>query len=278
MDNHKREAFLNGTAPLLVSTNGVAVKITKPSDWLQFIDGADARRGPVTMRLVHQHYQVGQTREVIEITLPDVFREPFDAWRTAAAHFGIDLGNVENVDANSCQFREATGSLIIIVTCDDFRRVRRELRDALKDILRRVRRKICNQLVVNRQVRREDEEIIDALRQMQVGDKRAHEPRFANASCQRKADGWKLALKIRHRWEFGFYDCERGGGVRRFAGRHDLRDAVEDFQRFMLRRAQTQPASNGVDVPIHRLPSGMLKKSCCPGLGGALGRFSIFKL
>src|SRR6266852_1551006 len=113
---------------------------------------------------------------------------------------------------------------------------------------------------------------------MQIGDERAHESRLADASGERKANGWKLAFKIRDRGILGVDDCKRGSHVRRFARRDDFRKAVQDYQRFVLRRTQTETTCNGVDVLVHCLSSGSPNKSCCPAFGGALGRFSIFKL
>ena len=60
--------------------------------------------------------------------------------------------------------------------------------DALEDIFRRVRREIGNELVVNRQVGRHDEKIIDAVREVQVADECAHEPGFADAGGQRETE------------------------------------------------------------------------------------------
>ncbi|MCY1460085.1 hypothetical protein D9M71_776140 [compost metagenome] len=72
----------------------------------------------------------------------------------------------------------------------------RELGDALKHVLRRVAREIGDQLVVDRQIRGQHEKVVDAVCQMQVGDKRAHQPGFTHTRGQRKAQGRKLALEI----------------------------------------------------------------------------------
>ena len=53
---------------------------------LQVIDGAQARRGAVAVRLVHQQHQVGQAGQVVKIALANVFRQPLDARCLAAAH------------------------------------------------------------------------------------------------------------------------------------------------------------------------------------------------
>ena len=73
----------------------------------------------------------------------------------------------------------------------------RELGDALEDVLRRVRREVGDQLVVDGQVRRQDEEVSDAVGQVQVGDEGAHQPRLADAGGQREAERRELALEVR---------------------------------------------------------------------------------
>ena len=55
-------------------------------------------------------------------------------------------------------------------------------------ILRRIGGEVGNQFVVDRQVWGEHEEIANALLLMQLGDERAHEPRFAHAGGQGEAE------------------------------------------------------------------------------------------
>jgi hypothetical protein len=95
----------------------------------------------------------GSPGQIIKITFADVFREAFDARRFAAAHFGIDFGDVENVHLAPEQLVKQRAGLVVIVAGDDLRRVGGEFRDALEDIFRRVWREVGDQLVVNRQVR-----------------------------------------------------------------------------------------------------------------------------
>ena len=78
--------FLNGTAPLLVSTKGVAVN-SKPKHGLQLVDRPDAGRRTVAVRFVHYQHQVVQAGKVIEITFADILREPLDLGRLPAADF-----------------------------------------------------------------------------------------------------------------------------------------------------------------------------------------------
>src|SRR5213592_5236629 len=97
-------------------------------------------------------------------------------------------------------------------------------------------------LVVNSQVRREHEEIVDAVRQVQVTDESPHEPRFADAGGQGKTNGRKFALEIRHDRELGPNRIERCLRVRALSWRDKLRHAVKNLQRTPLRRTQAQSA------------------------------------
>ena len=58
----------------------------------------------------------------------------------------------------------------VVVAGDDGRGVGGELGDAFEHVLRRVRREVGDQLVVDGQVRRQHEEVVDAVRQVQVAD------------------------------------------------------------------------------------------------------------
>ena len=154
-----------------------------------------------------------------------------------------------------------------------------ELGDALEHVLRRVGREVGDQLVVDRQVRRQHEEVVDAVRQVQVADERAHQPRLAHAGGEREAERRKLALEVGDRRELAA--DRRPARPRRSAslpGRRDLGDAVENLQRPALRRAQAQAAGDGVDVAVHRAPSSSNERPAGPACGGALGRFSTCRL
>ena len=127
-----------------------------------------------------------------------------------------------------------------------------ELRDALEHVLRRVRREVGDQLVVDRQVRRQHEEVVDAVRQVQVGDERAHQPGLADAGGEREAERRKLALEVGDRRELAadgrqrWLRCRRpcsGGAIsvmrsrisseRRWGGRRLRRPAMALTWRFM---------------------------------------------
>ena len=136
-------------------------------------------------------------------------------------------------------------------TCDEFRHVGVELDDAFEHVFRRVRREIRYPLVLNRQVRRELEKVVDPVRQMKVCDERAHEPRLANAGGQRETNGRKFALEIRVLRELRLMAASApttsgdllGGTISVIRSRMTSASA--------LRRAQAETSGNGVDVGVH---------------------------
>jgi len=65
------------------------------------------------------------------------------------------------------------------------------------------------------------------------------------------ATGALIALEIDDRREVASHGPERGGHVGAFPRRHQICDPVEDLERPPLRRAQAQPAGDGVDVAVH---------------------------
>ncbi len=165
------------------------------------------------MRFIHQQYKVIETREVIKVTFAYVFRQPLDARRTPSAHFRVDLRDVEDVDVNrfvrNVHARQSTlplplfahaAPLFVVVAGNDLRRRLRILGETLKDVLRIAGREVSDELVVDGQVRREHKEVADMMNGVQVCEKSAHQSRFADASGERKAQRWKLALKIRYAW------------------------------------------------------------------------------
>ena len=111
-------------------------------------------------------HEVCQTGEVVEIALADVLRQPLDSRRLPAANLRVDLGDVEDVDLAPKQLVEAAfpAMTFVVVAGDDCRRVGCELGDALEYVLRRVGREVGDQLVVDRQVRREHKEVVDPVR------------------------------------------------------------------------------------------------------------------
>ena len=105
--------------------------------------------------------------------------------------------------------KSVPGHGLVVVAGDDGRRIGGEFRDALEDVLGRVGREVGDQLVVDRQVRRQHEEVVEAVRQVQVADEGAHQPGLAHAGGQRKTERGKIALEIGHRRVFAANRLQR---------------------------------------------------------------------
>jgi hypothetical protein len=142
--------------------------------------------------------------------------------------------------------------LFVSVASDDGGRDGGEFGDAAKNVFRRIGGEIANQLVVNRQIRREYEKVAEAVRQMQIADECAHQPRLAYTSRQGETERGEFAFKIGDTGKFAANDIERSVNVGVFAGRRDGSNAVKYFQRCALRRTQAQATRDSVDVAIHR--------------------------
>jgi hypothetical protein len=50
------------------------------------------------MTFVHQHHEIVQARQIIEIAQADVLAQPLDAGGTAPANLAVDLRDIEDVD------------------------------------------------------------------------------------------------------------------------------------------------------------------------------------
>ena len=227
-------------------------------DRLQLVDRPDARRCPVAVRLVHDQDEVLQPGQVVEVALTDVLRQALDPGRLPATHLGVDLGDIEDVDVHLVlvareQPDPHPGPLLVGVPGDDHRGFGGEFGDAGEDVLRRVRREIRGQLVVDGQIGGEDEEVAEAVGQVEIADEGPHEPGLADAGGQREAERWKLPLEVGHRRELAADGLQGGLDVRPLLGRGDLGDPVQDLQRPPLGWAQAQPPGDGVDVAVHAL-------------------------
>ncbi len=229
------------------------------------------------MRFVHQQDEVRTRGEVVEIALAQVFGEPLDPGRGPAAHLSVDLRDVEDVDLAADQLvEERAGAGLVVVAGDDLRRLGGEGGDAFEDVLGRAGGEVGDELVVDRQVWGHDEEVVDAVGEVQVADEGAHQARLADARRQGEAEGREIALEIGDARVFGPEHVERGLNIARLLRRRDLRDPVQDLQGLPLRRAQAEPAGDGVDLPVHQASSP--KSRCCPSRGGTAGRFSTIRL
>ena len=72
------------------------------------------------MRLVHDQHEVVQASQIVEVALADVLGEPLDARRLAAAHLGVDLRDVEDVDlAADVSSNRRPGFPLVVVAGDD---------------------------------------------------------------------------------------------------------------------------------------------------------------
>ena len=132
---------------------------------LQLIDGANPCAGAIAMRLIHQQHEIWQTGQMVEVAVPKHFLHPLDAWLFAATHLGVDLGDVEDVDSNLAEQFSSQNVLLVIVVARDYpRRADCQLTNALEHILCGIGGEIRDQLVIDRQVRSQHEEVVDAVR------------------------------------------------------------------------------------------------------------------
>ena len=69
-------------------------------DRLQLVDRPHPGLAAIAVRLVHEQHKVVELGQVLEVALADVFLQPLDAGLRSAAHFGVDLGDVEDVDVD----------------------------------------------------------------------------------------------------------------------------------------------------------------------------------
>ncbi len=224
----------------------------EPQDRTQLVDRPNPGARAVAVRLVHQEHQIRQPGQIVEVAGADVLRQSLDARRLTAAHLRVDLGDVEDVDPHRPE-QAGPGDvlLLVVVAGDDHGRVGRKLGNTPEDILRRVRREVRDQLVVDGQVGRQHEEVVDAVGLMQIADEGTHEPGLAHAGRERETQRGEVPLEIRDRRELAADDVQHGGDVGRLSGRHDVHDPAQDLQRPALGRAQAQAAGDSIDMAIH---------------------------
>jgi len=208
------------------------------------------------MALVHQHDQVFQSGEIIEVALADVLAQPLDAGGTPAPHLAVDLRDVEDVDVDIVAPVHA-GELIVApnaapvligVAGHHERWMHGKFADPLEDILRRVGREIGDQLVVDREVRSQHEEVADALGLVEVGDERTHEPCFPDACGNRKAQRWEVPFKVLNSGKLALDRRQSRDGIGVLRQLDDLTDPDQDFERVPLGRPEAQAIADRVDV------------------------------
>src|SRR5262249_43953109 len=126
-----------------------------------------ACRGTVAMGLIHEEDEVVTASQIVKVALADVFGQPLDAGRSPTAHFGVDLGDVEDIDLHTQELvKQGASFVLVVIPGDDLRWLGGELRNALEDTFWSVGRKVRDQLVVDRQVWRQDEKVVDAVCQV----------------------------------------------------------------------------------------------------------------
>ncbi|MNQ95527.1 hypothetical protein D3C85_1110900 [compost metagenome] len=178
----------------------------KTQHWLQIINGFGARVGVVAVRLVHQHHQVRQVSQVIEVGFAQILLQ--------AAHLGggglgrallvipgADLGDVEDIDMQAALVAEQiaregfryrivqahAAPIFVVLAGDDHRRRAGHFWNPGKHVLGVAEAEILFQLLVDGQVRGQDQKVPAALGDKQPGDHRPHQSGFANARGQGEA-------------------------------------------------------------------------------------------
>lgn len=226
---------------------------------LQFVDGAHARIRAVAVRFVHQHHKVVESGQILEVAFAQKLRKAADARHVAACvvlgELAVlvvpcgELGDIEDVYVDVLLVDHAASAHDLIrFAGDDARRGKGEVAQPLEDVLGGVWRKVCDELLVDGQVRRDDEEVLQAVRHVQVADEGPHEPGLAHAGGKGKAQGGKVAVETVDVREFGPDALKLGGKAGPLGQRGDFADGIEYFQRIALRFAQAEPIRNGVHV------------------------------
>ena len=204
------------------------------------------------MRLVHDQHQVVQPGQLLEVALAKVLRQTLYPRCFPAPHLGVDLRDVEDIDLAAQELVvERPNQTLVVVPGDHGRRLGSKLGDAFEDVLGRVGREVGDQLVIDGQVGRQHKEVVQTVGQVQVADECTHQARLSHPGGQRETHRREVTLKIGDGRELGSNRVQYNLNVMVFLGRRDLGDAIQNLQRAALRRAQTQPPGDGVDVTIH---------------------------
>ena len=89
--------------------------------------------------------------------------------------------------------------LVVISGYNDWRILMENI-NSLKNIFRRTGSKICNQLIVDRQIGSNYHKVIDIACFVQIGDKRPHQSGFADTGCKSEAKRHEFPVKLFDRW------------------------------------------------------------------------------
>ena len=102
---------------------------------------------------------------MIEVAVTQHLAHALDARLLTAAHLGINLGDIEDIDTHVVgktyrMIVNCRAALVIVITRDNQRRLLRELGYTLEHVLRRVARKVRDELVIDRQIGSEHEKLL----------------------------------------------------------------------------------------------------------------------
>ena len=162
-------------------------------DWGKVVDSQARGIGIVAMRFVHQHDKVGQRGQIVVIARAEVLREAFHARCRYHSAFpgglivGIELGDIEDVDLDLVVLEELPAVHIrpnrkIVLAGDYYGRVGHVFGQAFEYVLVVAGiTEVAKELVVEREIRGEDEEVLDAVYLMQVVDGGSHQARLPYA-------------------------------------------------------------------------------------------------
>lgn len=166
-----------------------------------------------------------------------------DFGRSPSSRFRIDFGNVEYVDVQVGVPQFALRNFPVIIAGDDIGWIVHEFSQTLKYIFRVARiGEILDELVVDGEVGRKDEKVLDALFQKEIGDKCPRQSRFPNTCGQSKTERRKCPFKIFtggvvlvDLFQFGGKECPVAFGFFQF---QLVRQFRQDAEAFFLWRAE----------------------------------------
>lgn len=170
----------------------------KPKNGVEFVEHLHAAFGTVVVAFVHDHHQVGQAGEVVEIALAQVFGHFADVGRGAALLLAVDLGDVEHVDVQ-VGAEQATGGVLPVVVAGNHVGLtfNGAADEALKDVLLSVGLgEVLDQLVIDGEVGRQHEEVLNAVLLVKVADESPGQAGFTNSGGEAETEGREIALEV----------------------------------------------------------------------------------
>jgi hypothetical protein len=142
------------------------------------------------VRLIHQQHEIGQAGRVVEVALADALRQALDARLLVPALPRQLIFEMLKtlIEQRRPRIERHVSTRSYAVARHDVRLLAsRTPHQALEHVLGRVRREVADQLLVDRQVRREHEEVVQPVLGVEVRDERAHQARLADARREREA-------------------------------------------------------------------------------------------